>query len=146
MDVALLLEKAQRLAEERHRGQIDKAGQPYIGHPRRVMEKMPTPELRIVAILHDLIEDTPETLASLRGRGFPETVLRALDALTRGENESYSEFIARVKLDPLAAVVKKADLEDNMDLTRIPTPGPADEARNRKYRKAYKQLTGEDYR
>jgi len=119
-----------------HERQYDKGGAAYILHPLRVMMRVATPEQRIVAVLHDVIEDTPLTLSDLAREGFTLKILAALLALSRREGESYEDFVVRVGDDPLARTVKMADLADNSDLTRIASPGPADLARLARYRQA----------
>lgn len=131
-----MLERAVKLAEKAHQGQLDKGGQPYILHARRVMEKCETEKEKITAILHDVMEDTPYTLDDLRKEGFSEEILAALLCLTRGEGEDYMRYIERVCKNPLAVRVKYADLEDNMDLRRIPEPTEQDFARQEKYKAA----------
>ncbi|WP_405725219.1 GTP pyrophosphokinase [Anaerotignum sp.] len=131
-----MLEKAAKLAEKAHQGQVDKGGQPYILHPGRVMEQCETETEKIVALLHDVMEDTPYTLEDLRQEGFSEEVLEALLCLTHRKGESYTAYIGRVCENPLAARVKYADLQDNMDLRRIPEPTERDFARLEKYKGA----------
>ena len=138
------LEDAIQLALTAHWGAVDKGGQPYILHPIRLMVRMDTHEERLAAILHDVVEDSPTTLDDLRRRGYPESVVAAVDALTRRDSESYEDFIQRLKPNPLARKVKLADLEDNMDLTRLPQPTPRDYERRRKYDRAKAMLTDED--
>lgn len=137
-----MLEDAVALAVEAHRGQKDKAGQPYILHPLRVMLRLDTEEARRVGILHDVVEDSTVTLDELRGRGYPERELAALDALTRrsAAGETYEAFIARVAANPLARVVKLADLEDNMDVRRLPTIDEVARERLERYRRAWVAL------
>ena len=131
-----MLERAIKLAEKAHQGQLDKGGQPYILHARRVMEKCETEKEKITAILHDVMEDSSYTLDDLRKEGFSEEILAALLCLTRGEGEDYMRYIERVCENPLAVWVKYADLEDNMDLRRIPEPTEQDFARQEKYKAA----------
>ena len=131
-----MLERAVKLAEKAHQGQLDKGGQPYILHARRVMEKCETEKEKITAILHDVMEDSSYTLDDLRKEGFSEEILAALLCLTRGEGEDYMRYIERVCKNPLAVRVKYADLEDNMDLRRIPEPTEQDFARQEKYKAA----------
>jgi len=135
------LEDAILLAVEAHRGQKDKAGVPYILHPLRMAFKMQTETEMIVAVLHDVIEDTAVSLANLRQAGFPSAVLEALDCLTRRENESYDAFIARVKENPLARKVKMVDLEDNLDIRRLKHLTESDLKRLQKYLRAWKTIT-----
>jgi (p)ppGpp synthase/HD superfamily hydrolase len=113
------LDDALRLAVQAHAGQTDKAGQPYILHPLRLMMRMAIEAERLVAVLHDVVEDSPATLDDLRAAGFDEAVVEAVDRLTRRETESYDEFIARIAPHDLARRVKLADLQDNMDMTRL---------------------------
>ncbi|WP_224242006.1 HD domain-containing protein [Hyalangium gracile] len=134
------LEDAIALAVEAHRGQRDKAGQSYILHPLRVMMRLETDAERMAAILHDVVEDTPYTLERLRELGYPEEVLGALDCLTKREGETYEAFIERVRPHPLARRVKLADLEDNMDVRRLPTVGPREAERLARYRAAWTRL------
>ncbi|MFL5344924.1 MAG: GTP pyrophosphokinase [Hyalangium sp.] len=134
------LEDAIALAVEAHRGQRDKAGQTYILHPLRVMMRLDTDAERMAAILHDVVEDTPYTLERLRELGYPEEVLGALDCLTKRDGETYEAFIERVRPHPLARRVKLADLEDNMDIRRLPTVGPKEAERLARYRAAWTRL------
>jgi (p)ppGpp synthase/HD superfamily hydrolase len=134
------LEDAIALAVEAHRGQRDKAGQTYILHPLRVMMRLETDAERMAAILHDVVEDTPYTLERLRELGYPEEVLGALDCLTKREGESYEAFIERILPHPLARRVKLADLEDNMDVRRLPTVGSKETERLARYRAAWARL------
>lgn len=138
------LEDALELALQAHRGQQDKAGAPYILHPLRLMLRMEDETERMVALLHDVIEDSPFTLEDLRERGYSEEILRALDALTRHPEESYAEFIERAGQDAVARRVKLADLEDNMDLRRLAQLGPADAERLARYRAAWSSLRHRD--
>jgi len=138
------LEDAIRLAEEAHKGQVDKAGQSYIMHPLRVMLRCKRPVEMIVAVLHDVIEDTDITMDALRTNGYPPEVLEALDCVTKRSGEDYDSFVARAAANPVARAVKLADLEDNLDTTRLPQPlTHADRQRMRKYRMAYQKLGGD---
>ncbi|MCV9920437.1 MULTISPECIES: GTP pyrophosphokinase [Pseudomonas] len=130
------LERAIVVAARAHEGQYDKGGAAYILHPLRVMMRVSTPEQRIVAVLHDVLEDTQLTVADLAREGFPLKILAALLSLSRRRGESYEAFVVRLGDDPLAREVKLADLADNSDLTRIACPGPADLARLTRYREA----------
>ncbi len=135
------LDTALAIAVEAHRGQVDKAGQPYILHPLRVMARVTTAEERLVAVLHDVVEDSPKTLDDLRAAGFDEAVVRAVDFLTRREDETYEAFIERVDGDALARRVKLADLEDNMTLTRLRELDERAVERLGRYMRAYRRLT-----
>lgn len=140
--LADLLARAVAIAEQQHAGQVDKAGRPYIEHPRRVMRAMATDAERIVAILHDVVEDGDVTLARLADEGFPQYLLDALDSVTRRPDETYEAFVARAAANPIGRRVKVADLQDNADLTRIAAPTAADLARTEKYRRALAQIGG----
>lgn len=138
------LERAIEIATQAHEGQVDKAGNAYIGHPLRVMEMGKTEEEKIVGVLHDLIEDTPWTFEMLEAEGFSPEVIAALKCVTKiSENENYDDFIERVKKNPLAIAVKVNDLTDNMDIRRLPYLSDKDVKRLKKYLKAYKKLVGE---
>ena len=130
------LEEAIALATRAHQGQTDKAGAPYIFHPLRIMQRMDSEEAKMVAVLHDVVEDTPVTLKELRALNFSETVVTAIDSLTRRAEESYEAFIERDKLTPLARKVKLADLDDNMDLQRLQHITDRDKQRWHRYAKA----------
>jgi (p)ppGpp synthase/HD superfamily hydrolase len=138
----LAVELARALAAFAHAGQTDKAGQPYLTHPVAVAGKVRTPEEKITALLHDVLEDTfvlPETIGNL----FGAEILAAVQAVTKREDEDYMDFVARAKRNPIARAVKLADLEHNMDLSRIPNPTEKDLARAEKYRRA-KAFLAED--
>ncbi len=138
------LERAIEIAKEAHRGQLDKAGCEYIGHPLRVMAAGRNIEEKIVGVLHDVVEDSGWTFAQLEAEGFSSNVIEALRCVTKlSENEPYDKFIARVKTNPLAVAVKINDLSDNMDIRRLPYISDKEVKRLKKYLKAYKQLTGE---
>lgn len=138
------LERAIQIATEAHKGQFDKAGREYIGHPIRVMEMGKTEDEKIVGVLHDVIEDSDWTFDRLEAEGFSPKVIAALRCVTKtSENENYDDFIDRVKKNPLAAAVKINDLTDNMDIRRLPYLSDKDVKRLKKYLKAYKRLTGE---
>ncbi|MCB0216525.1 MAG: HD domain-containing protein [Chloroflexi bacterium] len=134
------LERAIAIAAEAHAGQVDKAGQPFILHPLRVMLRVADPEARLAAVLHDVVEDSPVTLEALRAEGFAERVLAAVDALTKRPGETRLDAAARAAADPIARAVKLADNAENMDLSRIDQPGEADFARLREYEQVRRLL------
>ena len=138
------LPRAIEIATEAHKGQFDKAGNEYIGHPLRVMEMGRTEEEKIVGVLHDLVEDTDWTFDMLEAEGFAPEIIAALKCVTKlSENENYDAFIERVRKNPLATAVKINDLTDNMDIRRLPYLSDKDVKRLKKYLKAYKKLIGE---
>ena len=136
------LEDAIALAAHAHRGQVDKGGQPYILHVLRVMLRQAEETARIVAVLHDVLEDTPLTLAGLRAAGYSEQVCAAVDCLTRRAGETYEEMIERVATNPLARHVKLADLADNLDPNRQVPADSASAERHARYLAARKRLLG----
>ena len=134
------LEQAISIASLAHEGQLDKGGEPYILHPLRVMMKLKDKKQRIVAVLHDVIEDTNVTDIDLVVKGLSLELINAVLTLTRNKSESYDDYIDRISKDEFAIEVKLADLEDNMDMSRIKNPTPKDYERVVKYGKAREKL------
>jgi (p)ppGpp synthase/HD superfamily hydrolase len=136
------IENAITLATEAHRGQPDKNGAPYILHPLRVMTRMQSEPDKIVAVLHDVVEDTPVTIQVLKEKGYSQEVTEAIDCLTKRKGkETYDEFIERCRSNPIALKVKIADLEDNMDIRRLDVLTEEDLERLNRYLKAWRYLT-----
>jgi (p)ppGpp synthase/HD superfamily hydrolase len=133
-------EQALEIALKAHGGQRDKAGAPYILHPLRLAMRMEGTLDMSAALLHDVVEDSETSLDDLRIAGFPEQVIGAVDALTRRSGESYDDFIGRVGANAIARKVKLADLEDNMNMARLPGLQPKDLERLAKYHRAYQTL------
>ena len=129
------LERAIAIAAEGHAGQFDKAGQPYILHPIRVMLRVSGASERIAAILHDVVEDTPVTLDQLAKEGFSREVVDAVDALTKRRGENRIDAAKRAAANPIARVVKLADNAENMDLSRISNPTQKDYDRLEEYKR-----------
>lgn len=138
-----ILERAIQIAVLAHNGQVDKGGRPYILHPISVMMKMDTIEEKIVAILHDSIEDSNIKKEELIAFGIPKRLVDEIDLLTRKNGDSYMQYISKVKTGKIAKKVKLADLETNMNLSRIKKPTKTDFDRVKKYKKAYKLLLGD---
>lgn len=139
-----MTEQAFELVEELFSNKVDKGGHPYIQHLLRVSSNVKGKTAKTVALLHDVIEDTNTTKEDLIKMGFLEEVVEAVDILSRKENETYNEFILRIisSNNPLAIRVKIADLEDNMDLSRISNATQKDIDRvNKRYKPAYESLT-----
>src|SRR4051812_21862726 len=138
------IEKALQVAAKAHEGQRDKEGLPYILHPLRAMMRVQGEEAQIVAVLHDVIEDTPVTADDLRAAGFSEAVVAAVVCVTHRRDEPYADYVVRCKGNDIARRVKVADLEDNSRLDRTilrPQRIEADVARLRKYVLSFKYLT-----
>lgn len=134
------LEKAIELAVKYHSGQIDKAGQPYILHPLSVMAKVSSITEKTVAVLHDIIENTPMTVAQLRDFGFSQKVVNAVIALTKTDGMTRIEAAYQAKANPIARIVKLADLSDNMNIKRISNPTQKDYDRLEEYKQVKKIL------
>lgn len=135
------LSEAILLATKHHDGQVDKSNQPYILHPLFVMNAVKDIKEKIVAVLHDIIEDTEVTEEDLIIHGFDFDIVQAVVAMTKVKGETYHEYLNRVKCNELATTVKLADLTHNMDLRRIPNPTTKDYQRLEKYKKAYQFLS-----
>jgi (p)ppGpp synthase/HD superfamily hydrolase len=134
------LERAIAIASEAHAGQIDKAGQPYILHPLRVMLRVESPNERIAAVLHDVVEDSQVTLANLIELGFAPEIVAAIEALTKRPGESRLEAAKRAATNPIARAVKLADNAENMDLSRISSPTQKDHERLAEYERVREVL------
>ena len=131
-----LTNKAMRIAYDAHRGQVDKAGQPYIFHPFHLAEQMKTEYETCAALLHDVAEDTCVSIDELSAE-FPAEVTEALRLLTHEEGTDYFDYVRALKDNPIAKAVKLADLEHNMDETRFSgCENAAPGFRREKYRKA----------
>lgn len=142
MNSADLLEKAISIAVEAHRGQRDRTGAPYILHPMRVMAAVDTDTEKIVAILHDVVEDTDWTFEKLAQEGFPQEIIEALKCVTKREGEPYDDFVKRSGSNEIARRVKLADLEHNMDARRLTDVTEKDVERLKKYVHAWRFLKG----
>ena len=147
------IEKALQIAAKSHEEQKDKEGLPYILHPLRVMMSVEGEQAQIVAVLHDVIEDTTVTADDLRQARFSEQVVAAVLCVTHRKDETYADYVVRCKSNEVARRVKLADLEDNSRLDRTilrPQRFEADVARLRKYFLSYKfltdQITEQQYR
>ena len=136
--------KALRLCFEAHRDQTDKSGLPYVFHPFHVAEQMPDEKTTIVALLHDVVEDTSCTLRDLRDMGFDKDVLEALALMTQDKGVPDMDYVANLKGNELARTVKLADLRHNSDLTRLDEIDDAALRRVEKYAAAIKLLSDPD--
>lgn len=132
--------KAIRLMFEKHKNQVDKDNIPYVFHPWHVAENMPDETRTIVALLHDIVEDTDVTIEYLREEGFSEKVLEALELLTHDENEDYFEYVRKINTNEIARDVKLADLKHNSDTSRLTEITQNDKQRVKKYQKCINYL------
>ena len=135
------LERALQIAVAAHAGQQDKNGESYIFHPLRVMTRCTTPNAKIVALLHDVVEDTDVTMESLEAEGFSAEVLATLRLVTHLPEVSYDDYITHIMTDRTAIEVKLADLEDNSDIRRLQTVDGKTMERLNKYLDAYRRLS-----
>ena len=135
------LQQAIELAKKYHEGQVDKAGKPYFLHPQTVASLVDDLDAKIVAYMHDLIEDTPVSKQFLLDCGFDEYIVDAVDMLThKDKNDDYFDYVRGVAKNPLAKKVKIADLTTNSDLSRLDNPTKTDFERAEKYKKALQIL------
>lgn len=134
-----LTRKAMIIAYEAHKNQVDKSGVPYIYHPIHVAEQMDTENECIIALLHDVVEDTNVTFKQLE-EVFSKEIIDILKLLTKEENIEYDEYIKRIKNNSIACKVKIADLTHNLDKTRLDFVTEVDVKRNEKYKKALQIL------
>lgn len=135
-----LYDQALRISIKAHEGQKDKSGREYVMHPIRVAGRCRNPKAKIVALLHDTIEDTAITTEYLLKQGFPEEIINGVLSVTKQEGESYEDFVRRAAKNSLGKEVKQADLEDNMDIRRLKEITDEDIARLRKYLKSWQYL------
>lgn len=131
-----MVDLALSIARKAHEGQLDKAGVDYIEHPIYVASQVDTEEEKAVALLHDVIEDSPVSAEGLLQAGLPETVVTAVQVLTKKKEQDYQTYLETVKKNPLARVVKLADLKHNSDLSRLSSITEKDKERLKKYKKA----------
>lgn len=135
-----LTQKALAIATAAHDGQLDKAGQPYINHPKFLAGQMTDEYSTAVALLHDVVEDTAVTLEDLSAEGIPAQVIEAVRLLTHDKDVDYLAYVAAIKGNKIATQVKIADLRHNSDITRLPAVIDQDLQRLKKYQKALKIL------
>ena len=135
-----LTKRAMKLCFAVHKDQTDKSGLPYVFHPFHLAEQMPDETTTVVALLHDVVEDTPCTLEDLEEMGYPQPVLEALKLLTHNPAVPYLDYVAELKDNPIARQVKLADLRHNSDLTRLGRVDDAARQRVKKYAAAIRLL------
>lgn len=137
------LEKALEIALDAHRGQTDKAGEIYILHPIRVMQSVEGRDEKVVALLHDVVEDSGKTFEDLEEE-FSEDIVSSVKYLTKREDETYLGFIERAKKNEVARRVKIADIQDNLDARRLGKLDEDDIRRMEKYSRSLKKLKGDE--
>ncbi|MGN0977340.1 MAG: GTP pyrophosphokinase [Faecousia sp.] len=135
-----MTKKAMKLCFSAHKDQVDKSGLPYVFHPFHLAEQMEDEDTTIVALLHDVVEDTEVTFADLAEMGFSRQVIGAIQAMTHPEGVPYMEYVARIRENPIARRVKLADLQHNSDLSRLDKVDETALARAKKYRAAMELL------
>ena len=138
--------KAMKLCYEAHKDQVDKSGLPYVFHPAHVAEQMTDEATTIVALLHDVVEDTDYTLEDLAAEGFGKEILEAVALMTHEDDVPYLDYVAKLKDNPIARAVKLADLAHNSDLSRIGEVDEETRERLEKYKKAIALLEGNSLR
>ena len=135
-----LTKQALKISFQAHQYQLDKSGMPYVYHPFHLAEQMDDEYSTCVALLHDVVEDTNITLYDLE-KIFPKEITDAIDLMTHDDFIPYMDYVRTIKLNPLAAKVKLADLKHNSDLTRLDTIDKAAIERTKKYKEAIKILS-----
>ena len=138
-----LTKKALKLSFEAHRDQVDRSGMPYVYHPFHLAEQMTTEETTVVALLHDVVEDSGVTLEDLQNMGFDERITGAVALMTHDKAVPYLEYVTKIRENPIARAVKAADLAHNSDLSRLDTVTDADRRRALKYKMALAILSDE---
>lgn len=134
--------KALKLCFEAHKEQKDKSGLPYVFHPFHLAEQMQDESTTVVALLHDVVEDTPYTLRDLENAGFGKEVIDAIALLTHGDEVDYMDYVRKIKENPIAKAVKIQDLRHNSDLSRLDVVDEKALARKAKYSEALALLEG----
>lgn len=135
-----LTKKALKLCFESHKEQVDKSGMPYVFHPFHLAEQMTDEATTVVALLHDVVEDTDTTFEDLEKQGFGEEIISALKLLTHNDDTPYMDYVAKIKNNKIATAVKLADLKHNSDLSRLDIVDEKALKRKEKYEKAIKLL------
>ncbi len=133
--------KALKLCFEAHKNQVDKSGMPYVFHPFHLAEQMTDERTTIVALLHDIVEDTDYTFDDLRSMGFENDIIEALMLMTHDKTVPYIEYVANIKNNSIARAVKLADLQHNSDLSRLDIVDEKAIRRKEKYSEAIRLLT-----
>jgi (p)ppGpp synthase/HD superfamily hydrolase len=133
--------KAMKLCYEAHKDQVDKTGVPYVFHPFHVAEQMKDEAATIVALLHDVVEDTDYTLEDIAAEGFGQEIVEAVALMTHEDDVPYLDYVAKLKDNPIAKAVKLADLAHNSDQSRLGEIDDETKQSLEKYKKAISLLT-----
>jgi (p)ppGpp synthase/HD superfamily hydrolase len=137
-----LTKKAMGICFEAHKDQVDKSGLPYIHHPLHLAEQMTDEDTTVVALLHDVMEDSSITAEDLVKEGFGEHIINALLLMTHDDDVDYLDYVRAIKGNPIARTVKLADLAHNSDITRLNTVTEKDLKRVEQYQEAKEILLG----
>ena len=135
---------ALKICFEAHKNQTDKSGMPYVFHPFHLAEQMVDEKTTVVALLHDVIEDTEYTIDDLKNMGFSDDILSAIALMTHADGVPYMEYVAKIKTNSIAKAVKLADLRHNSDMSRLDKVTIRDCERAEKYKKAIDLLESSD--
>ena len=136
-----LTKKALKLCFEAHKEQVDKSGLPYVFHPFHLAEQMESEETTVVALLHDVVEDTNYTIEDLTAMGFDKAVTDAIALMTHADGVDYMDYVRAIKENPIAKAVKLADLTHNSELSRLDIIDEKALQRVKKYKEAIKILS-----
>jgi (p)ppGpp synthase/HD superfamily hydrolase len=137
-----VLATAVALAADRHKGQYDKGGMPYILHPLKVMHYLKTDDLELmaIAVLHDVVEDTDTTFEELKSLGMTDRIIEALKLLTKQKGQTFEDYLLGILSNFDTIRVKLADVRHNSDIRRLKGITEKDVARMRKYQEMYTRL------
>lgn len=135
-----LTKQALKLCFEAHKEQKDKSGMPYVFHPFHLAEQMTDEATTVVALLHDVVEDTDTTFEDLEKQGFDEEIISALKLLTHNDDTPYMDYVKKIKNNKIATAVKLSDLKHNSDLTRLDVIDEKGLKRKEKYENAIEFL------
>ena len=135
-----MFEKTEELIVRLFDGKLDKGGYPYLDHLHEVSNRVEGDDAKLIGLLHDTLEDTLMTREELIKMGYSEHIVSSIEVLTRKDGEDYSDYIDRIikSNNQDALNVKLADLNHNMDISRIKNPTVKDVDRiEKRYRPAY---------
>ena len=137
-----LTKKALTISFNAHKKQLDKSGIPYVYHPYELATQMTTEAETCVALLHDVVEDAGITYEELIAEGFGDEIIDAIRLMTHNDGSDYYVYVRRIKQNPIARVVKLADLRHNSTTARLNVITDSDLKRQNKYKTAIEILLG----